>query len=619
MKKILPLLFLLTILSCKTNQETQPKELNSLTIQTTPVNASIRALEVIDDNTIWFAGSNGYYGYSQNAGTTWQIDSLKTDSIIPHFRAIAHTNEAIFLLSIESPALLYKSTNMGKHWEIVYQENHPKAFYDAMVFWDDKEGIAMGDPTEDCLSVIITRDGGNSWEKLSCDLLPKAAEGEAAFAASNSNIAVYGHHAWIVSGGKKARVFHTADRGESWEVFDSPIVQGAQMTGIFSVDFKDDKNGIIFGGDWEKQANNIKNKAITMDGGKTWQLVDGGNSPGYRSCVRYLPDSKSSEVLAVGMPGISYSPDGGQQWKSFSDEPFYTLRFGTKRTVAWIAGNKKIGKVTLSSTQNKIAQHTNISTTPLPNKEDGKRTKIHKPKFQQILTDNQVLGSILIFDTKNNVFYSNDFERASQGFIPASTFKIPNSIVALETGVMKDRNSILKWNGQQHRFDSWEKDMTFQEAIKVSCVPCYQEIARTIGPKRMRQELKKMGYPDMVFDENSIDQFWLTGDSKITQFQQVAFLGKLFNNELPIAKRTNNIIKKMLFLHQHPNYKLSGKTGWAVVGEQNIGWFVAHVETEDNQFVIATNIEPDQGFDMNNFGKIRSKVSKEALDLLLKK
>ncbi len=339
--------FFLFLFSCNNIQKTIEKELALSKITTTPINSSIRALEVIDDNNIWFAGSKGKFGFSKDAGMTWTVDSIQTDTIIPHFRAIAHTEEAIFLLSIESPALLYKTEDEGKNWEIVYREEHPAAFYDAMVFWDNKEGIAMGDPTEGCLSVIVTRDGGNSWTKIPCDLLPPAAEGEAAFAASNSNIAVYGQHAWIASGGKKSRIFHTADRGKTWEVFDTPLIQGGQMTGAFTLDFKDENNGIIFGGDWEKKEINIKNKAITNDGGKTWQLVDGGDTPGYRSCVRYFPDSKNNAIMAVGIPGVSYSPDGGLHWKSFSDESFYTVRFGSKKNVAFVAGSEKIGRIEL--------------------------------------------------------------------------------------------------------------------------------------------------------------------------------------------------------------------------------------------------------------------------------
>lgn len=316
-------------------------------LDTFPVNSSIRALEVLNDSTVWFAGSGGVYGYTEDGGQHWMIDSIQADSIRPHFRSVAVTEEAVFLLSIASPALLYRSEDKGRSWQVVYREDHPAAFYDAMAFWNNKEGIAMGDPTGGCLSVIITRDGGLNWEKLPCSLLPPAEEGEAAFAASNSNIALYGDHAWIVSGGKRARVFHSPDRGVSWEVFDTPIIEGEQMTGIYSVDFYDEQNGIIFGGDWNRKEMNARNKAVTKDGGKSWQLVSDGKGPGYRSCVQYIPGSEGPGIMACGIPGISWSPDGGESWNSLSAENFYTMRFGKNWKTLWLAGDGRIGRMVL--------------------------------------------------------------------------------------------------------------------------------------------------------------------------------------------------------------------------------------------------------------------------------
>ncbi len=310
---------------------------------TTSVNSSIRALKVVDENKVWFAGSKGVYGFTTDNGTTWTTDSIKTDSITPHFRSIAVTKKATFLLSIASPALLYKTTDDGKNWKIVYQENHPNAFYDAMAFWNDDEGIAMGDPTDGCLSIIITRNGGEHWEKLSCELLPPTEEGEAAFAASNSNIALYGDHAWIVTGGKRARVFHSSDKGKSWEVFDTPIIEGDQMTGIYSVDFYDEKTGIIFGGDWNAKEMNSKNKAITKDSGKTWTLIADGQEPGYRSRVKFIPTADAKKLLAVGIPGISFSSDAGRNWNSLSEESYYTLSISNN--TYWVAGDKRISKI----------------------------------------------------------------------------------------------------------------------------------------------------------------------------------------------------------------------------------------------------------------------------------
>ncbi len=322
-----------------------PDTLAISAIDTLAVPASIRALEVVDDQTVWFAGSGGVFGYTKDGGASWTIDSIKTDSIVPHFRAIAATEEAVFLLCIASPALLYRSADEGKTWDIVYKEDHPAVFYDAMAFWDKNEGIAMGDPTDGCLSVIITRDGGMNWEKLDCSLLPETADGEAAFAASNSNIALYDDNAWIVSGGSRSRVFHSQDRGRSWSVFETPIISGEQMTGIFTTDFWDENQGIIFGGNWEVKDQNTQNKALTRDGGRSWYLASDGFHPGYRSCVQYVPGGDGKVLLAVGIPGISWSKNGGNSWELLNEENFYTIRFGENYRQAWVAGDRKIGKI----------------------------------------------------------------------------------------------------------------------------------------------------------------------------------------------------------------------------------------------------------------------------------
>ncbi len=185
-----------------------------------------------------------------------RLNRQQYDSIYPEFRAVAGTSEDFFMLSVGNPALLYKTGDSGK-MELVYKEENEKVFYDAMTFWNDKEGIAMGDPVENCLSVIITRDGGNSWKKLSCDQLPEAAEGEAAFAASNSNIAVQGEKTWIISGGAKSACSLRPDKGKTWKVYETPIVQGESTQGGYSVDFYDEQHGIMIGGDYTAPEGNI--------------------------------------------------------------------------------------------------------------------------------------------------------------------------------------------------------------------------------------------------------------------------------------------------------------------------------------------------------------------------
>lgn len=352
MKKILFYFFLINgLLSCNSSKQlammAPVKVKEQFKLQTFSANCSIRAITAIDENTMWYGGSNGQFGHTENAGATWTIDSIQSSKKANlEFRGIARTKDAIFLLAVGSPALLFKSVNNGKNWTIVYEENHPNAFYDAITFWDDKNGIAMGDPTEDCLSIILTKDGGDTWSKIPCANLPKTAKGEAAFAASNSNISVAGDHVWIVSGGKKARVFHSPDKGQTWEVFDTPIAQGGKMTGIFTVDFYDTQHGIIFGGDWEEQGKMTNNKAITKDGGKTWTLIADGQHPDYRSSVQYVPNSKAKAIFATGIPGISYTADAGNTWTQLSKDSFYTMRICKDGKTAWLAGRNKIGKMT---------------------------------------------------------------------------------------------------------------------------------------------------------------------------------------------------------------------------------------------------------------------------------
>ncbi|MEZ4818105.1 MAG: oxidoreductase [Flavobacteriaceae bacterium] len=306
---------------------------------------SIRAIAPLDENRVWFAANKGMIGLLD--GTTPKLATVKYEDSLLHFRAIATTKENAFVLSIANPAVLYKIGFNGTeatHIEEVYVESGEKVFYDAMAFWDDKEGIAMGDPTEDCLSIIVTRDGGNTWTKINCSQLPKTEEGEAAFAASNTNIALYGNHVWIASGGKRARVFHSGDRGLTWEVFNTPIIQGKPMTGIYSIRFYDEKVGVVFGGNWEEKSFNEGNKAITYDGGKTWKLIANGEGPGYRSSVAFIPNSKGKGLVAVGSPGISYSSDAGKTWKELSQEGLYAIEF-INDSVAFGSGQNRIVKL----------------------------------------------------------------------------------------------------------------------------------------------------------------------------------------------------------------------------------------------------------------------------------
>ncbi|RZN80275.1 MAG: oxidoreductase [Winogradskyella sp.] len=307
---------------------------------------NVRAIEIDEKGALSFASSNGKIGGNLFYGNQERIEvreQLKLDTTNLNFRSLATPNNRHgFVLSITSPAMLYKIDINSIR--LVYKESHPKAFYDSMDFWNDKEGIAMGDPTDDCISIIITRDGGETWTKLSCDDLPKAIEGEAAFAASDTNIATVGNETWIATGGMASRILYSADKGKSWEIYNAPIAQGKPTTGIYSLDFYDAKNGFAIGGDYTKPNDTIANKIRTQDGGKTWQIMADGKSPGYRSCVQYMPNSNAQELVTVGFKGIDYSNDAGESWKHLSDEGFYTIRF-VNDSMAYAAGRGRISKL----------------------------------------------------------------------------------------------------------------------------------------------------------------------------------------------------------------------------------------------------------------------------------
>ena len=351
MKKLCFLLILLSF-ACKNDKENsveesaKPESREFRSVETEVIlendSLSIRAIEIMG-NSLAFAANNGTYGLFNSSNKTWKINTQQFDTISPEFRAVASTSSDFFMLSVANPALLYKTGDNGK-MELVYKEENEKVFYDSMIFWNDKEGIAMGDPTDGCISMIITRNGGKSWNKLDCEDLPEAAEGEAAFAASNSNIAIQGDHTWILTGGMKSRILYSSDKGKNWEVIETPLLQGEATTGGYSVDFYDDKNGVIIGGDYTNPQGNTGNKAITKDGGKTWKLIAEGKDPGYKSSIRFVPNSEGKGLVATGFTGIHYSNDAGENWEKLSDEGFYTLRF-INDSVAYAAGKGKIAKL----------------------------------------------------------------------------------------------------------------------------------------------------------------------------------------------------------------------------------------------------------------------------------
>ena len=302
---------------------------------------SCRAI-LVDEEKVWMGMDKGRYGFYDKKKDTTIIKDIQSVSRTTEFRSIAGTKDAIFILAIGNPAMLIRIDKNTLEETVVYKEEHEKVFYDSMQFVDDLNGFAMGDPIENCLALIKTTDGGKTWQKVNCDVLPKVSDGEAAFATSNTNLAIKGKSIFMVSGGKKSRVFVSNDLGATWKVYETPIVQGETMTGIFTADFYNEKIVIIAGGNYEKQDQNWANKAITKNGGKTWKLIAEKEAFGYASCVQFVPNSKGKKIIAVGGTGMFYSDNFGKSWTKFSDDKdFFTFRFESEK-VFYATGRNKL-------------------------------------------------------------------------------------------------------------------------------------------------------------------------------------------------------------------------------------------------------------------------------------
>jgi photosystem II stability/assembly factor-like uncharacterized protein len=301
-------------------------------------------------NGVWFGGTNSKAGFLsfQNEAET---KIVKLQKEITDFRSIAFANNNIYVLNAGTPANMYALNTFGNSCasNLIYTETGEKVFYDSM-FIDAKTGlgIVIGDPTEDCLSILLTENSGKNWKKIPCNKLPKTVDGEAAFAASDTNVKIVDGVIFIISGGTKSRLFTSEDKGITWQVFDTPIIQGEAMTGAFSMDFYNKRKGIIVGGNYENQKDNSINKAITKDGGKTWEIVSKDKAFGYASCVQFMPKSRGKVLYTCGTSGVYYSTNFGEKWtKILDDTDFYALRFSGKNNI-YLAGKNKVTKIKIS-------------------------------------------------------------------------------------------------------------------------------------------------------------------------------------------------------------------------------------------------------------------------------
>ncbi len=203
-------------------------------------------------------------------------------------------------------------------------------------------------------------------------------------------------------------------------------------------------------------------------------------------------------------------------------------------------------------------------------------------------------GTFVLYDLTRDRTLRYNPERSVQRFLPASTFKILNSLISLETGVVPDENTVIKWDGTVYDIPEWNHDHTLRSAIKDSVVWYYQELARRVRPDRMRRWVEAANYGNRDIS-GAIDSFWLDGALRISADEQVEFLKRLYQNDLPFSQRTLDIVKDILILDKTSVSQLSGKTGTALRVKPGINWFVGYVQRAGNAYFFATNLELPEG------------------------
>ncbi|WP_434676657.1 class D beta-lactamase [Pseudomonas sp. D3-10] len=235
--------------------------------------------------------------------------------------------------------------------------------------------------------------------------------------------------------------------------------------------------------------------------------------------------------------------------------------------------------------------------------------------FHRLFATHDVQGTFVLFDPQQNKWLYHDEARAKKQYLPASTFKIPNSLIAIETQVASGPNFALDWNSDKNPRlpwwpDTWAKKSTLHTALQHSVVWYYQEIARRVGHERMQSYVEQFRYGNRTIS-GGIDQFWLTGGLRISAKEQIDFLERFYMGKLGASEASTMTVKNMLVLEETPQYRLSGKSGWAGLGETGqpqIGWLVGYLERDEDVYFYAMNIDIKKGEDAAK----RMAITKEA-------
>jgi photosystem II stability/assembly factor-like uncharacterized protein len=298
----------------------------------------MRGASVVSERVVWASGTNGSYLQTTDGGVSWRVGVVPGAEELD-FRDVQGVDDHTTYLLSSGPgdkSRIYQTVDSGAHWDLQITNPDPVGFWDAMAFWDARHGIVLGDPVDGHFVILVTDDGGAHWRRK---VTPTALPKEGAFAASGTCLIARGKtEAWFGTGGPgAARVFHSTDGGETWNVIPTPIRNDSASAGIFSIAFSDEKHGVVVGGDYSKPDDASHNVAITSDGGRTWTEPSGPHPNGFRSAVAYVADRKM--WIATGTSGSDVSYDSGKSWRRFDEHAYNAISFLSSKT-GWAVGPK---------------------------------------------------------------------------------------------------------------------------------------------------------------------------------------------------------------------------------------------------------------------------------------
>ena len=344
MKRLLILLFAVIIITgCST--EKSIKEANvSFNELNTGTDISIRAISAVNSDIIWASGTKGQVLKSTDSGDSWSVYTV-AGMENADFRCLhAWNDQRALVFAIGTPARAYLTENGGEDWELVYENSDPGMFINSVHFADENRGVALGDPIEGKLFLISTIDGGRTWNLV--DQRPQTCGNEGGFAASNTCIQYLESGKVVFISGVDCARFFTGDLNSEWVITEPGVVAGNSSTGIFSVYFADNNNGIVVGGTYDKEELNDKIAAYTNDGGKTWQLSETMPNA-FRSCVKPVSSSEFKNIyISTGPTGSDISYDGGRNWNYLGNNGYHTLSDAANTNIIFAAGSQgRIAKI----------------------------------------------------------------------------------------------------------------------------------------------------------------------------------------------------------------------------------------------------------------------------------